>query len=122
MGKQFIGGAPAKSPMLAGLGDGRKRRAETEVHAEGDTERFHRQMPVPALIGIEATGKLSLAGRPAGGIGPRVMGGRRGADPGQLCEAAENRQAGCGGYSEAAAGRPVSAHLGRVLLVCLRIV
>jgi hypothetical protein len=62
------------------------------VHVEGDTERFYRQMPVPALIGIEATGKLSLAGRPAGGIGPRVMGGRRGADPGQLCEAAENRQ------------------------------
>ena len=26
------------------------------VHAEGDAERFYRQVPAPALIGMEATG------------------------------------------------------------------
>ena len=26
------------------------------VHAEGDAERFYRQVPAPALVGMEATG------------------------------------------------------------------
>ena len=58
--------------------------------------------------------QLSLAGGPAGGAGARVVGGRCGADPGQLRAAAEDGQAGRGAHSEAAGGRAVSAHLDAV--------
>jgi hypothetical protein len=36
------------------------------LHAEGDAERFYRQMPAPALIGMEFTGRCHWLVRPAG--------------------------------------------------------
>ena len=48
------------------------------VHAEGDAERFYRQVPVPAHRD-GGDRQLSLAGGPAGRDRPRVIGGRYGA-------------------------------------------
>src|ERR1700730_12198307 len=44
-------------------------------------------------------GQLSLAGGSVGGDRPRVAGGGCGADPGQLCTAAEDGQAGRGAHT-----------------------
>src|SRR5207247_7362639 len=84
------------------------------VQASGDAERFYRQVPAPALIGMEATGNCHWLVDLAGWAGPRVVGRGCGADPSQLCAAAEDGQAGRGAHSEAAGGRTVSAHLDAV--------
>src|SRR5881396_1284578 len=72
------------------------------VQASGDADRHgsHRQ--------------LSLVGGFAGRVGPRAVGGRCGADSCQLRAAAEDGQARCGAYSEAAGGRAVSEDLDAV--------
>jgi hypothetical protein len=40
------------------------------VHADGDAERFYRQLPAPALIGMEATGNSfpALSGHRTSGV------------------------------------------------------
>ena len=83
------------------------------VQASGDAERFYRQVAAPALIGMEATGNCHAGGF-AERTGPRVVGGRRGADPSQLCAAAEDGPARCGAYSEAADRGTVSEDLDAV--------
>src|SRR5438067_6816681 len=84
------------------------------VQASGDAERFYRRVAAPALIGHGSHRQLSLAGGFAGRVGPRVVGGRCGADSCQLRAAAEDGQARCGAYSEAAGGRTVSEDLDAV--------
>ena len=54
------------------------------VQASGDAERFYRRVAAPALIGHGSHRQLSLAGGFAGRVGPRVVGGRCGADSCQL--------------------------------------
>src|SRR5271166_2930685 len=85
------------------------------VQASGDAERFYRGLAAPALIGMEATGNCHWLVDLLAELGTRVVGGRRGADPGELRAAAEDGQAGCGAYFEAAGGRTVSAHLDAVV-------
>ncbi len=56
-------------------------------------------------------GELSLADGSVSRDRSRIVGGRCGPDSSQLCASAEEGQAGCGAYSEAAGGRKVSPHL-----------
>ena len=64
------------------------------VHASGDAERFYRQLPAPALIGMEATGNSQWLVDLRDGLGTRVVGRGCGADPGQLCAASRRRTSG----------------------------
>src|SRR5256885_16141702 len=81
------------------------------VQASGDAERFYRQVAAPAQIGMEATGNCHWLVDLLAENRPRIVGGRCGPDSSQLCASAEDGQAGCGTYSEAAGGRKVSPHL-----------
>ena len=83
------------------------------VQASGDAERFYRQLPAPALIGMEATGNCHWLVDLLAELGHDVGGGR-GADPCQLRAPAEDGPAGCGAHSHFAAGGTVSAHLDAV--------
>src|SRR5438874_3862239 len=80
------------------------------VQAAGDAERFYRQVPAPALIGMEATGNCHWLVDLLSELGHELWVG----DAGQLCAAAEDGQAGRGTHFEAAGGRTVSAHLDAV--------
>ena len=86
-----------------------KREKQKLVHAKGEAERLYEQLAVPALIGMEATGNGQWFMEMVRGLGARSLDRGCGADPGQLRAQAEDGQAGCGAYSEAAAGRPLSA-------------
>src|SRR5205809_7060444 len=72
------------------------------VQASGDAERFYRQVAAPALIGMEATGNCHWLVDLLAELGSRAVGRRCGADSCQLRAAAEDAQARCGAYSEAA--------------------
>src|ERR1700735_3755659 len=72
------------------------------IHGDGQAERFYRQLESPALIGMESVGNSRWLDRGCG------------ADSGQLCAPAKDRQAGCGPHSEAVVGKAVSAYLDAV--------
>jgi transposase len=84
------------------------------VQASGDAERFYRQLPVPSLIGMEATGNCHWLVDLLAEIGHELWVGRRSADPGQLRTAAEDGSTRRGAHTEPAGGRAVSAHLDAV--------
>jgi len=65
------------------------------VHADGDADRFYRQLPAPALVGLEATGNCHWLVDLLGEIGPELWVGRCGPDPRQLRATAEDGQARC---------------------------
>src|SRR5216117_264617 len=80
------------------------------VQASGDAERFYRQVAAPALIGMEATGNCHWLVDLLAELGHELWVG----DAAQLRAAAEDGQARCGAYSEAAGGRTVSEDLDAV--------
>ncbi len=58
-------------------------------HASGEAEKFYRQLPGPAVIGMESTGNCQWFVEMATTAGARGVDRRRGEDPGQRSAAAE---------------------------------
>src|SRR5207253_7185289 len=95
---------------LVGYGDRRNWRAE----ASAGLGRRGTVLSESGGAGADRHGshrQLSLAGGFAERVGSRAVGGRCGADSCQLRAAAEDGQARCGAYSEAAGGGAVSEDL-----------
>ncbi|HMD16462.1 MAG TPA: hypothetical protein VKH18_07330 [Terriglobales bacterium] len=81
------------------------------VHADGDAERFYRQLPAAALIGMEATGNSHWLVDLLNELGHELWVGDAAQIRASYCAAAEDRQARRGTYSEVAGGGTVSADL-----------
>ena len=79
------------------------------INGNGEAEQFYRSLPIPFLGGCGELWEQSVVPGVDGAVGSRGMGGRCGADSGQLCAQAEDGSSRRGAPSEASAGRTFPA-------------